>query len=578
MLKNVNEYRRVLYIYCIGLVGLCLEWWLLMDGLEIRYPNHIAIIFKCVGDCAFILLPYFLLKPRWRWSILLPLWMYGIWCIANLIYFRFWHDLIPPAVVTMGGNANSDLATCILSLIKPYDSWFILIPLLATISLSSIKHMRNPSLPLRFKSLFIAISVCIFLLGQTSYFISHKKQSVEKYTSLKESLNAHYTGWQFMQTDKLGYEGTIPYFIRFAIDAISQFNNKIKLSSDQRAGIDDFLTAQHVTLSSATDMDSTNVVYIIVESLHADLLHTNINGKKITPTLDSLAKLPGTIIMDNIVSQIKHGVSSDGHLLLMTGLLPPKDIAYSYQFGGSNTFHTLADVLPDHYKSAYSAGKAKFWNMRSLFKNFGLGDLITIDEMNHDETNAGADETLFKFVGNEIRSLPHPFFVTMVTMSMHIPFSEKSWEVPDFLANCTTISETQRKYYTVSHYFDKYLKSFVDSLPENTILFIASDHTVNLSDTGTPHRTLFMALNSGRTEQIHRLVGQVNLFPATLEILGKTLPDYSGLAPSALNPVVDGTIDSQFNIIGSPTQETIDSLKMAYDISDLIIRGNYFYK
>lgn len=84
-----------------------------------------------------------------------------------------------------------------------------------------------------------------------------------------------------------------------------------------------------------------------------------------------------------------------------------------------------------------------------------------------------------------------------------------------------------------------------------------------------------MAVNTGITERVSRTVGQVNLFPAALDILGLA-GDYRGMAPSAFDGTVDGAVDSYGNNYGRLSQEMIDTLALAYRLSDLIIRGDYF--
>lgn len=64
-------------------------------------------------------------------------------------------------------------------------------------------------------------------------------------------------------------------------------------------------------------------------------------------------------------------------------------------------------------------------------------------------------------------------------------------------------------------------------------------------------------------------------YVVALDILGLA-GDYRGMAPSAFDETVDGAVDSYGNNYGRLSQEMIDTLALAYRLSDLIIRGDYF--
>lgn len=573
----MKKHWRTLSVYGICLIGLCLEWFLFKQGAGIGYPNPIATLMKCIGDCAIILLPFFLLKPRWRWSVVLPLWVYGIWSVANLIYFRFWHDLIPPAAITMGGNVNGNLAGYAFSLLCGSDALFVIIPVVASIIVRILHASVETKLPTYGKIGGLICSLIVFILGQTSYYISHKSWLKEYgVTGLSESLKDHFIGDRVSSIARYEIDGLAMYLIHFPIDAAAQLLSATSLSDEERSEVDAFLARYDVpTSNTPIDVDSMNIAYIIVESLNSEVLNNTVNGLRITPTLDSLASLSGTVLFDNVVSQVKLANSSDGHLLLMSGLLPPNKIAYCFKFGGSNNFHTLSEALPNHFKHTYLGDDAKFWNKAAIVKNLGLGEITRISDMNHNNEVAGVDETLLKYTASVMDTLQTPFFITLMTMSMHMPFHEASWEMPKEIAT-SNIDEQRKDYYTVTYYFDKYLGEFVKSLPSNTIIIIASDHSVELKDGPMYPPSVFMAVNVGRTEHVSRVVGQVNLFPATLELLGLDLPNYGGLAPSGLNPCVDGSIDANGNIYGTPSSAAIDTLITAFRLSDLIIRSNAF--
>ena len=277
------------------------------------------------------------------------------------------------------------------------------------------------------------------------------------------------------------------------------------------------------------------------------------------------------------MSQIKASSSSDGHLLLMTGLLPPDKIAYSITFGSKNKFPSLADVLPDHHKYLLLADEGVCWNEGNTLRNFGLGEPLVIkDRPQFPIEELGRDGAMFRQAISLLDTIQKPFFMTLMTISMHIPFKEEAWQLPDWLKSAEGLTQMEKDYANVCNQTDRYIGEFLKSLPDNTLIFIASDHHQTIaSDGNADKRAFFMAVNSGRTERISRTVGQANLFPAELDIMGRST-SYRGLVPSAFNTCVDGTLDSYGNVYGNPSDATLDSLRNAYRISDLIIRSDYF--
>lgn len=578
-------------IVWFAIVFLCMlaEWWMMKRELNIEYSNAIGTLIKAVGDISLILAPYWLLSAKWRWTAIIPVCVVPIWCVCNLAHFRFWNDLIPPASVTMGGNMDSDLVGYGLALLRWSDLLFLLPPCLASIVLWSIKPKKpSPLCPMMKWSLFGACLI-IGVAGQASYLKTTFawRNSISP-RSFSEGLSDHFIGGYTGQRQLYEYNGPVYYGLRFAVDAIGIMTSSVTLTGEQRREIGDFLqiygsnyvispdSISYIDNGQPCAVDSMNVVFIIVESLNSDMVGKKIGDWDVMPVLDSLARAEGTVVFDNVVSQIKASSSSDGHLLLLTGLLPPEKIAYSITYGSKNTFPSLADALPHHNKYLLLADEGVCWNEGNTLRNFGLGEPLAIkDRPEFPIEQYGRDGAMFLQAIEMVKKAKRPFFMTLMTISMHIPFTEAAWPLPKEVQKGVDLSGMERDYANMCHITDRYIGEFVKALPENTLLIIASDHHQSVASEYDGDRAFYMAINSGRTERISRTVGQVNLFPATLEILGIAML-YQGMAPSAFNPCVDGTVDSYGNIYGNPTQETLDTLQEAYRISDLIIRGDYF--
>ncbi|MDE5814238.1 MAG: sulfatase-like hydrolase/transferase [Muribaculaceae bacterium] len=574
--------------YVIVFVGLLMEWGLMKNGLDIKYSSNIGTLMKAFGDVVLILLPYWLLAPKWRWTALLPIWFFAVCGVINLVYYRFWSDLIPPAAVTMGGNVDGNLMEYGLALFRDKDLLMICIPCLASAAILFVKPSDAHSFSTRMKCILTIVSIMAGAAGQASYFkTTYSWQNAITPLSFRERLEDHFTGGYTGQRQLYTYNGPVYYSLRFVYDAICLLIDTLDLTEQQREEIAEFLKIyerkdygddhEELTAGGTCNLDSINVVYIIVESLNSDMVGRRIGEKAVMPTLDSLAVKEGTTVFDNVVSQIKASSSSDGHLLLMTGLLPPEKAAYSIMYGSNNKFPSLADALPKHNKYLLLADEGVCWNEGNTLRNFGLGEPLAIkDRPQYPTDKYGRDGAMFMQATEMMKEIKEPFFMTLMTISMHIPFREKAWSLPADLMSAEGLTQMEKDYANMCRNTDRWIGTFLKSLPENTIVFIASDHHQEIaSDEAGDTRAFFMAVNSGRTERISRTVGQVNLFPATLDILG-IYKGYGGVARSAFDGSVDGTVDSYGNVYGKPSQGALDTLGRAYELSDMIIRGDYF--
>lgn len=582
--KITSDYWRSLSMWLIAAAACIAQWYLFNHDIGCIYPNFIGTLMKCIGEVALILSPFWLLKPKWRWTIIIPIWVSSLWIIINVTYFRFWKDLLPPSALTMTENMDHNLLSYGIALLHPHDIWYLLIPIATTIVYFLLRPGREREFSNRIKLWSVAGSVFLGIASQFSFIKTELGVNEDiGYTDTLRIVKGHYN--LQMPANYFNchfYGGNLLYGIHYLYDLYQILTYRKELSYEEKEEIKTFLN-NYTNSGQRTRInpDSLNIVYIIVESLNADVLNRKIEGFSITPTLDSIANLPGSVVFDNVAGQVKYSGSSDGHLILMTGLLPPEKTSYVFMFGDKNSFPSIGKALENHHKYILLADEGNLWNESAIFENFGLGKPKTINQFSYSDKEYGRDGAMFKEAEAMLDTIHHPFMMTLMTISMHLPFEEEAWEMPEALKKAKSLSNTERKYLNVTHGFDKYLGHFLRKLPKNTIVFIASDHGVGLNnynnETNGGIPIVFMALNTSRTEHISRKVGQVNLYPATLELLGIYSPTYHGIAPSAFDPKVDGTLNSYGEVIGHPTATALDSIRRAYHISDLIIRGNYFH-
>ncbi|MDE5839984.1 MAG: hypothetical protein K2H49_03600, partial [Muribaculaceae bacterium] len=226
-------------------VAACLlfDWWLMKTELGFSYVNVFGTLAKAVGDVALVLMPYWLLSPKWRWSAILPVCLMSVWCIVNLAYYRFWGDLIPSAAVTMGGNFDGNLLDYGVALLRWNDLLFILSPCVAWLIMRRLRLPGSAPFSTNVKLVCIGISIIIGFLGQMSYFKSTSSwRGVNSHQSVREDLYDHFIGGYTGQKQLYIYNGPVYYCVRFIADAVSVLSGSIDLDDAQKERISEFLS------------------------------------------------------------------------------------------------------------------------------------------------------------------------------------------------------------------------------------------------------------------------------------------------------------------------------------------------
>ncbi|MDE6832231.1 MAG: hypothetical protein K2J07_05830, partial [Muribaculaceae bacterium] len=88
-----------------SLILIIVDQWLFM-GICKELRNPIGATIKMCGDAAVILLPYWYLPPRWRWSVIAPVWALTLLLTCSLWNYRAFADILSPMALTMTGNVN----------------------------------------------------------------------------------------------------------------------------------------------------------------------------------------------------------------------------------------------------------------------------------------------------------------------------------------------------------------------------------------------------------------------------------------------------------------------------------------
>jgi phosphoglycerol transferase MdoB-like AlkP superfamily enzyme len=194
-----------------------------------------------------------------------------------------------------------------------------------------------------------------------------------------------------------------------------------------------------------------------------------------------------------------------------------------------------------------------------------------------------SDESLFMQSIKEIENLDNPYYMFIITLSSHMPFSISE----DIRYLDMPYNDYSCNYIQSIHYTDKVLGEFYNKLKskgylENSILIVYGDHqgVHKYYDTYLPD-------NEGKLPFIihipgingfenDKIGGQVDMMPTLLYLLGIEGNNSSNymMGKNLFLDMPGSALLPNGEIIGQPHNK--EHLYSAQKIADLIIKGNYF--
>lgn len=586
-LKYVNIYAVEVFI------AFFIEWRIF--ALEIDYPTHnfIGTLLKFGGEVAIVIFPLYFFNGKWKRVCVCLIWIAAVLMFSNVLYYRFWGDIMGVDAIMLWGNVNSILINSMIGLTRWVDIVYIIIPLLLTYIYyrghKKIEAAEDHVMLYKFGYLFVLLA-CIFLSQLTYAFAGYRySRSMGLDSGFVDSFTRRFTTPIFKNQYEYNNLGSICF-------GIKSLNNVLKnhkpISIENTESIDKFInkigqtnvTNNIVSDSIANNNSNKNLILIVVESLNSEVIGATINGNKVTPVLESLLSEEGTVSSLNMVTQVYKGGSSDGQLLINTGLLPIATEAASMSYSDRIELPSLVKKLRKDNNIAVFADDASSWKQKEVYYNFGFDSVFCSEDFKDDIEEFGSDAYMFRYGENLIAEIKDSFFIEFITISMHVPFDEAGFPRKSWLES-VDMATSDRNYLNAVNYFDTELGKFLNwlkdnNLYDNSLIVIVSDHSQTVDDiyTGNIYEKgmAFIAVNTGITDKIEAKTGQVNVYPTILQLMKPDikLDEYQGLGKSLLDTTLTGALDPEGVFYGSSGDEV--DMKRAYQVSDSIIRGDYF--
>ena len=532
-----------------------------------------------------LLLPYILFKSKGVESVIL--FCLDSLLICNLLYFRTYYTHIPLSSYGLAGNL-ADFTASVRDSFRMID---ILLPLSSVVTI--FIALRRPdrkgiSLVRRFPGYFAVLvgtaalnAVCLGVKGGFHQAFNAVRQS----SYLCSSSAPMFTVFGCMYYD------------------LTEQQQKITPEIDQRIG--SWLAAQPAWTPLPDSIETRrNCILILAESFESWVLEQEVEGQEITPCLNRLLKEPTTLYAPHVLTQVKGGRSIDAQLMINAGMLPLNSGAYSSLYP-DNHYATLPKAMHELKHSRnylLTIDKVSTWNQGAIAYSFGLDTIIAYHDFRKAEafgTHKRIGDVPFfeqcseKISDGEVWKQDETVFMQFVTYSGHAPFV-----LPQHLQEISFSASIPAKaadYMKTARYTDKALGQFVDFLksrPEykETLIVITGDHEglafyrnelcqapATQGIVSDKPYTPLIILNSPVGMRYEDVMGQIDIYPTLLQLLGLERYPWKGMGQSILSPTKRGlAVGSHMNVEGDASDSlTLHHLQQAHDIADLMLRFDY---
>ena len=527
---------------------------------------------------------------RCPWWMLLALLAMDVWLFANFAYERAWGRMLTVDMIHMAGNLQGYESSMLLYWHKDMLRWTLLPDLVYAAVLPFWR--RQQTRHWRVTAVILGLFILSVPLQQRATYIEQRPRregynnntGLARWWYVRQPLfNLYHVPYDIARDAFLFQTDTRwerPYLRQAGIlnygPALCVFESRyrhyertlaqrVEPLTEQEEELMDKLTAEEPDFAPQR-----NLIILLVESLESWAVDYPAPDKGyVMPNLHRFIAEHPVYYSGQMHQQICYGGSSDGQLLLMTGLCPVKK-GVSVTLYGDQPFPNYAHLFPHSVTLDPSPGS---WNKNVVFPNYGVQVLEQSDSIHED---AGLIHRL-----NAI-DYKEPWCCVVLTVSSHVPFS-KSEEVP--LDMPADMPAPMARYLKCLRYLDDHLGTFlsrVDSDPviRNSDIVITGDHTIfytqdwqqmqdyarskGIDCLGEGVNTCPMMVYSPTiTAPIHATepTYQMDIYPTIMGLIGCEQPAWRGLGIDLLHQTED---------------DRLLSTEAAQTLSDKLIRMKYF--
>ena len=468
-----------------------------------------------------------------------------------------------------GSLADGIVVKSIISGFKWWDLYFLVSFIVFLIIVVRLNHQKN-----YIKRRQMAYIILLPILALFGIFVSYSTYHLAK-PDCRHNFELFQARINELIIEPEKDKDSFPNGVRFQsglirpfIAELKEFFAPYKLTDEQCEIIkNEYMNLEERTTSHVRNPELRNVVFLLLESFMSSTSELKINGKYITPFLDSLKHSNDVYYNGRIRSNITIGESGDGQLIYMTGLLPLRSIL-AVGVAKDDTIPSLPNILKNKMEIGRTEivipSRPGMWQQENMNKVYGIDYCYSeLDTIGVDMT----DKVTFDLAKRTGKTLAHPFYSMVLSLSTHLPY--RKFIDPEFKLEDDTYPHAYLAYLNACHYLDTQIRSYFNHLKKegmynNSLIVIASDHPAHLGTLGMEGRIddcIPLYIINGNIDKNNSYKGdcnQIDVFTTIIDVLSLDT-EWHGLGKTLLNPNYTNSISDR-----------------TWQISEWIIRGNYF--
>lgn len=412
--------------------------------------------------------------------------------IANVLYYREFTDFMTITTVMGVSKVSQGLGASSLNMLQPRDL-FLAFDFIIVIALYLVTGVRNlvrflNKQPLKWPHPNFAgdqdtiknhLPGATTVLGITLFMLTMAVSELNRPQLLTRTFDRTYI---------VKYLGLAPFTVYDGFKTAQTSQVRAQANSSDMDKVLDYTRSNY----AKPDMDyygtakGKNVIVIHLESFQQFLIGKKIDGREVTPFLNSLVKNKNSLSFDNFFNEVGLGRTSDAENMLETSTYGISSGSLFSSLGTDNTFQGAPAILQQRagYTSAVlHGGSGDFWNRNNAYKSLGYNYFFSENYFDHDtdqDTEFGIkDKLMFAESPKYLEHLQQPFYSKIITTSNHFPFTidDTDSDFPDAGTSDVTINN----YFKTANYLDASLREFFaylkkSGLAKNTLVMIYGDH------------------------------------------------------------------------------------------------------
>lgn len=479
----------------------------------------------------------FLFKNRW-WTVAVSM-LFNVWIWANLWYYRANGVLIDKYSVSMIDNLNG-FWDSILALIQPSDFLFLLITITLLISIL-ICYTKSKNIKVSIACIFIAL-----IMGLTNGWLLGRKYNNDwSYINPFQNYDINF-GRNYLQEHTIIHHLAYTYWTKIN----SEREPLYIFSPNETQRVETFFN----NTQDSIPKPKTPLIICLIESFNSFVVQPDI-----MPHLYNFINNQQTIYAPNTINQAKGGMSGDGQMLALTGLLPINEGAACIRFP-LNTYPAITKLF--NHTAGLFPHDLDVWNQAVMNKSY------SIDYSNTSDDN---DKNLFS---KTILLSKESDFVIMLTASTHIPCTKYADSSAIIISD--SIPSLLKNYIKSANVLDQGMQILFNEISsneklKNSTIVITGDHNLpapsdeNYNNVYNYSRSIPLIIYSPEIKQktiITDTCYQMDIYPTILHLIGCEDYYWKGFGVNLLDSA------ARHNRPITPEE--------AYDLSDKMIRADYF--